>query len=152
MSSVPALATEPVFWEADDAELFEEPAKLWSPHVLLGGRRRSSEDALPSQAHAWQGDELHAQFEVLADELASVASGVSSTRKLVRHPAYLGILELGEDAIPLLLGRLTKPGGRPIWLKLLSSLTPFQPGAGRETIEEAASDWVSWGKRSGQGV
>jgi len=53
---------------------------------------------------------------------------------------------MGELVIPWLLERLDTPGDRPIWLRLLGSLTRFQPGAGSNTIPEAAAAWVTWGK------
>jgi hypothetical protein len=92
------------------------------------------------------------QFEVLAHELAADAQGVSSTRRLRRHPAYVEILALGDRAIPLLLRRLERRDARPVWLALLGSLTSFQPGAGRETIEDAAADWIRWGRSRGRAM
>jgi hypothetical protein len=85
-------------------------------------------------------------FDELADELAYAARGLSSTRLASDHPAYAEILAMGEKAIPWLLARLETPGDRPIWLRLLGSLTRFQPGAGKDTIPEAAAAWVTWGK------
>ncbi|HEY5044678.1 MAG TPA: hypothetical protein VII53_02355 [Solirubrobacteraceae bacterium] len=92
-----------------------------------------------------EGDERRL-FDELADELAYASRGLSSTRLAIGHPAYAEILAMGERAIPWLLGRLETPGDRPIWLRLLGSLTQFQPGAGRDTIPEAAAAWVTWGK------
>jgi hypothetical protein len=85
-------------------------------------------------------------FVELADELAAAARGLSSTKRAARHPAYGEILAMGDAAIPWLIERLEKPGDRPLWLRLLGSLTPFEPGAGRETISDAALAWVEWGK------
>lgn len=121
----------------------EIPAESkWRPRVLLGGQSEQSE-AQPSAAT------VRSKFDVLADDLAGAALGVSAPRRLMRHPSYLGILALGDAVVPLLLERLRHPGGRPVWLTLLGSLTSFQPGAGKETIEEAAAHWITWGKRAG---
>jgi hypothetical protein len=88
-------------------------------------------------------------FDELADELAYAARGLSSLRLAYRHPAYLEIMTLGEQCIPWLLERLETPGDRPLWLRLLGSLTRFQPGAGRDTVPEAAAAWITWGKLRG---
>ncbi|MDD1677759.1 MAG: hypothetical protein LUO93_01060, partial [Methanomicrobiales archaeon] len=91
-------------------------------------------------AAADEAEDLRAQFDLLSDELEEAAAVLSSTRRAMRHPAYLGILAMGEDAIPLLIKRLEVSRKRPILLRLLGSLTTFQPGAGRETISDATRD------------
>jgi hypothetical protein len=66
---------------------------------------------------------------------------------LMRHRAYIGILALGRPVTPLVLDRLQSGRGmRPIWLRLLGSLTHVPPGAGEETIDAATAAWISWGK------
>lgn len=94
--------------------------------------------------------ETKARFEILADELEEASAAMSSTRRAVHHPAYVGVLALGEDVIPFLLQRLETSRSRPILLRLLGSLTAFQPGAGRETVAEAAAEWIRWGRREGR--
>lgn len=89
-------------------------------------------------------------FAELANELAAAAQGLSSTRRAARHPAYGEILAIGDAAIPWLIERLESPGDRPLWLRLLGSLTPFEPGAGRATISDAALAWIEWGKARGR--
>jgi hypothetical protein len=93
--------------------------------------------------------DLGRQFEIFAAELSDAAGVVSSTRRLMRHPAYLAILALGERAIPLILKRIEAGDDQPVWLRLLGSFTSFQPGAGQETIADAAAAWVRWGKVRG---
>src|ERR1700728_61576 len=107
--------------------------------------RSSLDELLAARAHV-NDDDARSLFEELADELVTVTRGLSSTRLAVRHPAYSEILAIGESCIPWILERLQVPGSRPIWLRLLGSLTPFPPGAGKETIPEAAAAWVAWGK------
>jgi hypothetical protein len=108
---------------------------------------RSALDALsPLAGENRNDDDDRRLFDELADELAYASRGLSSTRLASRHPAYAEILAIGERCIPWLLERLEAPGDRPIWLRLLSSLTRFQPGAGKDTIPEAAAAWVAWGK------
>jgi hypothetical protein len=85
-------------------------------------------------------------FEQLADELAQALRGLSSTRLAYGHPAYAEIMAMGDRTVPWLLERLEMPGDRPVWLRLLGSLTRFQPGAGKESIPEAAAAWIAWGR------
>jgi hypothetical protein len=140
-----ALAAHPLEhhapWSDDELLTASPDTGLASEPFGVEGTHRPPE--------AQRADDLSAQFELLADELAADSLGVSSTRRLMQHPAYIGILSLGDEAIPLLLERLEAPGPRPVWLRLLSSLTSFVPGAGQETIPAAAEAWLQWGKRSG---
>jgi hypothetical protein len=151
MSSVAAVAraVEPrQDWEDEDS--IDEP---WTPLLLVGAAngRKSGAGEGPTRASPRPSEtsDLRAQFDLLADELLLDGAGVSVPRRLAGHPAYVGILSLGEQAIPLLVERLASAGGRPIWLTLLGSLTGFQPGAGKETVREAAAEWIRWGKRGG---
>jgi hypothetical protein len=132
-------------------ELLERPATnviQWGDeeHATVD-TPRSALDALTSLADTNGDDDGDRRlFGELADELAYASRGLSSTRLAAHHPAYAEILAIGERCIPWLLERLEAPGDRPIWLRLLSSLTRFQPGAGKDTIPEAAAAWVAWGK------
>jgi hypothetical protein len=123
--------------------------------VWQGGDKDHVVEAAPSPRLRWGTRQVFArtaqatEFELLAEELSEVASVVSSTRRLVTHPAYLGILALGPCVIPLLLERLERGDNRPVWLRLLGSLTTFQPGAGADTIPEAAERWLRWARHGG---
>jgi hypothetical protein len=123
-------------WDDED-----ESRETRSPSALAV---LSSRDDVNEGAAARHDDKL--LFDELADELAGAARGMSSTRLALGHPAYVEILALGDQAIPWLLERLASAGDRPIWLRLLGSLTRYQPGAGMETIPEAAAAWIRWGK------
>ncbi|MGI8805127.1 MAG: hypothetical protein ACR2IN_05470 [Thermoleophilaceae bacterium] len=127
------------FWE-DDLDGEAAPSVLTTP-LLEVLDARAAPDASDSPDKA--------QFDALADELAQAALGLSSTRRAARHPAYGEILALGEVAIPWLLGRLEMPGNRPLWLRLLGTLTSFQPGAGQQTVTDAAESWLRWGRSRG---
>ena len=129
-----------------DDELWEEgELSVQSSDLPLDALRRPGpRDREPTDAEAQAPDKL--LFVELADELAAATRGLSSTRRAMRHPAYGEILAMGNVSIPWLLERLERPGDRPLWLRLLGSLTPFEPGAGRETISDAAVAWIEWGK------
>jgi hypothetical protein len=124
-------------------------ADLWDDEDVLSGEEEASHkaplDALqPVADDADEPDRL--LFDLLADELVEATSGMSSTRRAARHPAYGEILALGDRAIPWLLLRLEEPGERPLWLRLLGALNRIQPGAGQETVAESAQAWIRWGK------
>lgn len=127
-------------WDDDEVEVTEDRSAL----DLLS--------PLQSQRDAEKGettDSGRRLFDELADELAYATRGLSSTRLAAQHPAFVEIITMGDRTIPWLVERLETPGDRPIWLRLLGSLTRFQPGAGRDTIPEAAAAWMAWAKRQG---
>jgi hypothetical protein len=123
------------YWEDEDCDLRDDTGEQLLDRVSGAiDRARSDTNAI---------------FDLLADDLESAMLVAGSTRRLMRHSAYTEILAMGEDAIPLLLERLGRPGARPLWLRLLGSLTTFQPGAGQSTVPEAAAAWITWGKLGG---
>jgi len=95
------------------------------------------------------GDERTAirdAFSELADELEEAAAALSSTRRALRYPAFIEILALGDSVIPEVIERLKVSENRPLWLRVLGTLTPFPPGAGESTIDDAADAWIRWGR------
>jgi len=135
--SSPKTAENVDFW-GEDISADAPPARA-TPLEALEARTTPRSSDSPEKA----------QFDALADELARASSGLSSTRRAARHPAYGEILALGEAAIPWLLERLEAPGARPLWLRLLGTLTSFQPGAGQDTVPAAAEKWLRWGRSRG---
>ncbi|MBK5219293.1 MAG: hypothetical protein JJE35_05860 [Thermoleophilia bacterium] len=97
-----------------------------------------------------EGAFIRDSFEDLADELEQQAAGLSATRRAFRYPAFIEILALGDAVIPEVIERLKTSENRPLWLRVLGSLTPFPPGAGESTIDDAADAWIRWGRRSSE--
>jgi hypothetical protein len=133
------------------AAILDGPAEVayWEEEEFGEAPEDSREDDLLDRFNVREDEdvaELRTWFELLADELGRATSGMSSTRRAVRHPAYREILALGESSIPLLIERLDDPINRPLWLRLLGSLTTLQPGAGKGSVEDAAEAWVRWAK------
>jgi hypothetical protein len=85
------------------------------------------------------------RFDLLADELETVTLGLSSTRRAMFHPAFTEILAMGQPAVPGALRRLRTSANRPLWLRVLGTLTPFPPGAGQDDIDSAVDAWLRWG-------
>ena len=126
------------------AVAFARPGLGWSrggDESFVANGDRTTKDAY---------DDTLRRFALSAKQLLDDAAAVSAPRRLMRHPAYLEILSMGEAAVPLLLQRLETQRGRPIWLSLLGLITVAPPGLGTETIDDAAEAWIRWGKRSGQ--
>ncbi|HEV3000178.1 MAG TPA: hypothetical protein VGW75_05500 [Solirubrobacteraceae bacterium] len=130
-------AAEAEYWDVE--EMGEDPAAAAQPLI-----ERVSSSRLNASI-----SESRLQFSLLADELESAMLGAGSTRRVSRHPAYAELVDMGDSAIPYLLERVREPGVRPLWLRLLSALTPFPPGAGCETISDAAAAWIQWGSVRG---
>lgn len=66
---------------------------------------------------------------------------------LTKHPAYLNILKLGKDVIPLILEDLSEFQNH--WFYALRELTgenPIKPEH-NGNIKEMAKDWIEWGKK-----
>jgi hypothetical protein len=127
--------------EAEVTEDSQSALDLLSP---LDG----TDDTEPRQAERVEDtDDARRVFEELADELSDATRALSSTRLALGHPAYAEIMAMGERCIPWLIERLETVGDRPIWLRLLGSLTRFQPGAGQETVPEAAAAWIRWNRQ-----
>lgn len=143
MSSAVLYRASSRFFEDELADPFADDSDRSSDASVEG---EGSDDSFPADAAS---DEVATRFALLADELAEATGVMSSTRRAMRHPAYIEILALGEPAIPLLVRRLSDAWSRPLWLRLLGSLTTFQPGANQETVPEAAAEWMRWAKRRG---
>jgi hypothetical protein len=92
--------------------------------------------------------DLQVRFEELADELEEDTAVLSATRRAMKLPAFREILALGDEVIPEVIERLKTSDNRPVWLRMLGTLTPFPPGAGEETIDDAADVWIQWGRLS----
>jgi hypothetical protein len=144
MSSAAVLEEryESFVWDTEEEDAEET---RWQPPLL----RLVPDQPAPTPSAETEGSnsELLDQFELLADELLADGVGVSVPQRLATHPAYVEILSLGPRVIPLLANRLATPGGRPIWLALLGSVTGLPPMLGCETISEAATAWLTLSKR-----
>jgi hypothetical protein len=123
-------------WYEDDASSSPDE-EVVSSVPTIGSRSRfdTSED--------------RAEFDRLADELASATVGLGSLRAAAQQPAYGEILALGQKAIPFLLERVDDPTQGPLWMRLLGSLIGFPPMLKMETVADAAEAWRIWGRAFG---
>jgi hypothetical protein len=74
---------------------------------------------------------------------------LSSYTRIVGHPAFRAIVELGEAVVPLMLGDLEK---RPrLWVWALPEITGVDPVAPEDAgnIERMSQAWLRWGREKG---
>jgi hypothetical protein len=94
-------------------------------------------------------DWVEKKFIRLRDQWKSQCGHESDPSRLSMHPAYLKIIGMGQDAIPLLLRELaTDPD---LWFLALRSITEEDPVPhdARGNVAEMAKAWLDWGKESG---
>jgi hypothetical protein len=68
----------------------------------------------------------------------------SSIAKMVSHPSYAAIIDMGQSAVPFLLAELRN---RPDhWLVALNRITNEDPAEAKSTFDQAVNAWLTWGK------
>jgi hypothetical protein len=68
---------------------------------------------------------------------------------MVSHPAYLQIIGMGKEAVPLLLDELRREPDH--WFAALQAITgtnPIPPSA-CGNVDDMTQAWLSWGEREG---
>jgi len=101
--------------------------------VLVGAKRKDVEP----------------KFRRLVAEWKANRRATSLARDLIAHPAYLRIIGMGEDALPLILRELDKELDH--WfsaLKAISDEDPVPPES-RGKMREMADAWLRWGRDKG---
>ena len=86
-------------------------------------------------------------FQELVERWKRDTMHSSSVTRMVVHPAYLRIIGLGPDALPLLLRELRE---RPDhWLVALNAITGTDPAPEGASFNQAVAAWLEWGEREG---
>ena len=98
--------------------------------------------------------ELEATFIALADKLEAESQYFSFIGQMADHLADHQIVEMGEEAIPLILSRLEQQGGP--WYRALECITGVPSTGGITALEAEAgclvdevavnAAWLQWGK------
>lgn len=87
---------------------------------------------------------LEAVFRNLCHEWWNDTRLISNVNQKIQHPAYLAIIGLGPDALPLLLAELDE---RPAqWFWALRSIARTDPAEGLDTFDGARRAWLDWGR------
>jgi hypothetical protein len=94
-------------------------------------------------------DSTAAKFRALAEEWLEAHAGRSRTD--FAHPAYLQIVGMGSEAIPLLLGEVKERSGH--WFTALRSIVGTSPAPPeiRGDYEAVTQAWLNWGTENGYG-
>jgi hypothetical protein len=91
--------------------------------------------------------EKRARFQELAARWHDETAFHSNLSIVWSHPAMQDIIDMGQDAIPLILEALQKRSDH--WFYALSRLTGIDAGAGETTVEGARQKWLAWGREQG---
>jgi hypothetical protein len=89
-------------------------------------------------------------FQVLADQWREDTRFDSSLMHSIAHPAYRAIVQLGQDAVPVLLRQLQQQQPEPWFLALreITGIDPVTP-AQRGNMRALADAWLHWGRSHG---
>jgi hypothetical protein len=107
-------------------------------------------DVPPRLAPVFIAEEwLAKKFSRLRDEWKEKRPPDSSSFRLAIHPAYLKIIGMGVDAVPLILRELER--APDMWFVALRSITEQDPvpNSARGNVAAMAKAWLDWGRDLG---
>lgn len=89
------------------------------------------------------------KFHALADQWSRNTRFVSSASDLINDPCYQQIIDLGWDAVPLLLVDLER--NKRFWFPALAAITGVRPFDRGDTNnpKRMTDAWVRWGRWKG---
>ncbi len=92
---------------------------------------------------------LEARFDALVEQWLTETRSASSFSKIIGHPAYRAIIDLGPNVIPLILQDMEQEPKH--WSPALRELTGANPvppkNAGQVSL--IAADWIAWAREHG---
>ncbi len=96
-----------------------------------------------------RSESVEALFQKLAAEWQDATARFSSSSKIVQHPAYQQIIQLGQAAVPMILRDLDREPDH--WFAALRAITGEDPVAPTDHgyMDRMAAAWVRWGKDHG---
>ena len=93
---------------------------------------------------------LERRFGVLARRWKRETAAGGSVSRIMRHPAYVEILQMGADVVPLMIRDLDgrSPG---FWFDALEQLTGTEVviAEHRGYVDKMAEDWITWARQNG---
>ena len=92
---------------------------------------------------------LERKFRALADVWRREVGGYSLLNRIVAHPAYREIVEMGEAALPLIFADLQQEPDH--WFTALREITGENPvpEADRGRLGAMRDHWLQWGRENG---
>lgn len=94
-----------------------------------------------------RSDKLEQEFHSLVKKWRKDTQYFSSVKKMVQHPAYCRIIEMGAAVLPYLFNELNQHPDH--WLVALHAITGEDPAPENSTFEEAVHAWLEWGREKG---
>ena len=93
--------------------------------------------------------ELETTFANLADEWEKNRPHGVDLHEMIKHPAYEKVINLGEDAVPLILRHIEKKPGH--WFCALHAITGANPVPEdcRGNLQKMTAAWLQWGHDQG---
>lgn len=125
----------------------ERPA--FGSDVLQSPKAVLETHMLGNPAGAGSRTELRRRFEEYAEDWKTKTAHLSVLSQRVMHPSYQKIIGLGQDALPLILERLTTHPDH--WFWALRSIAGEDP-VSREDVGKFAAmrdAWIRWGRNRG---
>ncbi len=124
----------------------------------VGARSSSTADAAcasgPAESEARVGcnshdEALRRQFQEFVSQWKADTMFLSSINDMVTHPAYLRIIGMGKDSLPLLLAELRRePDHWFVALQAITGVNPI-PGSLRGDVAQMTHAWLTWAEQQG---
>jgi hypothetical protein len=105
--------------------------------------------ATPVEKVAPQSETVEQRFRRLKREWNAATAHLSSTTKIMNHPAFQEIIQLGSPVVPFMLRDMTE---RPrLWVWALAKITGVNPVPAEEAgnITAMSAAWLRWGRENG---
>jgi hypothetical protein len=125
------------------AQRLERDAIMLVEYSLSGG---GSDHDFPVKLST-PASPLELEFRKLVEQWRNDTQHTSSVKRMVQHPAYQRIIEMGSEALPLLLRELN--AHQDHWLVALNIITGEDPAPEGATFTEAVDAWLAWGREKG---
>ena len=132
-------------WRAEDDRGSNASAQALRQLERLSGIAVS--DIERSAPPADRNLEMDAEFRRLVAQWLADTSTSSALDQRLLHPAYLRVIGLGRDVVPLVLAEVA--AGNGLWMWALEALTGEDPTDADDSMVQARRKWVAWGTARG---
>ncbi len=105
--------------------------------------------AVPTTKQGKSTESLEQRFRRLESDWTAATGHLSSSTKIIKHPAFQEIIGLGAAVIPFMLRDLRE---RPrLWVWALPEIAGANPAAAAEggNIAKLSQAWLEWGREHG---
>lgn len=92
---------------------------------------------------------VEVRFRQLEAEWRTETAHLSSITKIINHPAFQAIIQLGEAVLPLMLKDLSEQPRLWVWaLPAITGADPVSPAEAGDIAAMSAA-WLRWGREHG---